>query len=135
MVTFMPAIMPACLAAGLVHMKAKICNNDDITLSFLVDKILVDCSQNCQSAKINSLPKFLAIQYYTHTHTQTYLHMYVYREYTYTLCTSTYRIVWDTHMQCVGYKRPTTYLQRTLMAYYVQGKLGSSEGHIHSSAV
>ena len=29
----------------------------------LAEEILADCSQNCQSAKINSLPKFPAIQY------------------------------------------------------------------------
>ena len=29
----------------------------------LADEILVDCSQNSQSAKINSPPKFLAIRY------------------------------------------------------------------------
>ena len=37
--------------------------NDDITLKFLADEILADCSQNRQSAKINSPPKFPAIRY------------------------------------------------------------------------
>ena len=32
-------------------------------MKFLADDILADCSQNRQSAKINSLPKFPAIQY------------------------------------------------------------------------
>ena len=31
---------------------------------FLADEILADCSQNRQSAKINSLPKFPAILYW-----------------------------------------------------------------------
>ena len=32
-------------------------------MKFLADEILVDCSQNRQSAKINSPPKFPAIRY------------------------------------------------------------------------
>ena len=37
--------------------------NDDIALKFLADEILADCSQNRQSTKINSPPKFPAIRY------------------------------------------------------------------------
>ena len=59
----MPTIRLARLAAGLVHRKVGFCNNDDITLNFLVDEILVDCSQSHQSDKISSLPKFPAIRY------------------------------------------------------------------------
>ena len=33
------------------------------TVKFLADEILADCSQNRQSAKINSPPKFPAIRY------------------------------------------------------------------------
>ena len=63
MVNSMPTIRLARLAAGLVHRKLRFCNNDDITLNFLVDEILADCSESHQSGKISSLPKFSAIRY------------------------------------------------------------------------
>ena len=53
MVNSMPTI-------GRVRLVHKLCSNDGW---FLADEILVDYSQNHQSAKINSSPKFLAIQY------------------------------------------------------------------------
>ena len=38
-------------------------------MKFLADEILADCSQNRQSAKINSPPKFPAIRYTIITYT------------------------------------------------------------------
>ena len=64
MVNSMMTIRLARLAAGLVRMKAMICNNQDIKLlSFLIDEILADCSQNCQSTNIIFLPNCPAIRY------------------------------------------------------------------------
>ncbi len=42
-------------------------------MKFLADEILADCSQNCQSTKINSPPKFSAIRYL-----QCNIYMYTY---------------------------------------------------------
>ena len=52
------------------------------TVKFLADEILEDCSQNRQSAKINSPPKFPAIRYQIkskHTYAPYYAHILLYQ--------------------------------------------------------
>jgi len=61
MVNSLPTIRLARLAAGLATHENDFAIMMTLLWSFLADEILADCSQNRQSAKINSPPKFPAI--------------------------------------------------------------------------
>ena len=59
----MPTIRLVHLAAGLLYREADYAIRMTSHCEVLVDTLLADCSQNCQSAEINCPTKFLAIQY------------------------------------------------------------------------